>query len=137
MNTASPRELAARQVAVTKLMRKYGDLMTPQAYEVVMQVAIHPGITMQELEKATDLSLASVSRNLMALGKYHRLGKPGLYLIETADDPTERRRKIAFLTPKGRKFVEDVISVGLPASERVEFEAPTATEFLNRSYRGR
>lgn len=133
----TPRERAARIESLMGLMRDTGDLMTPQAMQVVMRVFLEPGITMQTLEKRTGLSLASVSRNLMSLGEWHRLGKPGLNLLESVDDPQERRRKIVFLTPKGRKFVSQALSLGLPAEEAVEVEAPTANEYLNKVYRGR
>lgn len=137
MRATSPREMAARQAAIARILRKRGDLMNLQAFNIVMEVFIRPGSTMQELEKNTDMSLASVSRNLMALGKWHRLGRPGLDLVECVDDPHERRRKIAFLTKDGREFVSDILSIGLPAEERVEVDAPSATDYLNKTYKGR
>ena len=106
VSNQTPTMWAKRAIDATHVQRKLGDLMTPQALQVVLAVYEQHGITMQGIEKRTRLALGSVSRNLMSLGEWHRLGKPGLGLVETVDDPTERRRKIAFLTKKGREFVE-------------------------------
>ncbi|KQO74525.1 hypothetical protein ASF20_04585 [Methylobacterium sp. Leaf88] len=54
---------------------------------------------------------------------------PGLGLIETIDDPQEYRRKVAFLTRKGRTFVSELVSIQL--GEKVTLSAPTAVEFLS------
>jgi DNA-binding MarR family transcriptional regulator len=132
-----PTEQAASIENLMGLMREVGDLMTPQALQIIMRVYAEPGLTMQTLEKRTGLSLASVSRNLMALGEWHRLGRPGLGLVECVDDPNERRRKIAFLTPKGRKFVSKVLSIGRPVDEVIEVNSPTASEYLNQTYKRR
>ena len=112
------------------LSRSLSEYMTPQMMQVLLHVAHRPGCTMQELTEATGLALSSVSRNLTALGEWHRLGKEGLGLVETIDDPVERRRKIVFLTPKGRAFCADLISVLRPG-EIVALKSPTAKEHLN------
>lgn len=65
----------------------------------------------------------------MALGERHRRDMPGLGLIETIDDPQEYRRKVAFLTRKGRTFVSELVSIQL--GEKVTLSAPTAVEFLS------
>lgn len=58
-----------------------------------------------ELGKASGLSSASISRNLAALGEWHRLQRPGLGLVELIVDLRDRRRKFTRLTPKGRTLV--------------------------------
>jgi DNA-binding MarR family transcriptional regulator len=54
-----------------------------------------------------------------ALGKWHKLGEPGLDLVEAVEDPIERRRKIMFLTPKGRAQVQEILSAmtGKPVTD--------------------
>jgi hypothetical protein len=66
--------IADRAQKAVKLQRKQGELLTPQALQILMNIYIQPGITMQGLEKPTGLNLSSVSRNLQALGEWHRLG---------------------------------------------------------------
>lgn len=125
----------AEVIEMAKIVRRHGDLMTTQAFQVVMEVALEPGITMQTLEQRTGLSHASISRNLSALSHWHRLGKPGLGMVEKVQDPTESRRQIAFLTSKGREFVEDVLSAGKHAEDRVHLDAPTAKDFINKVHK--
>jgi DNA-binding MarR family transcriptional regulator len=115
-----------------RFQRKQGDLLTAQALQILLNVAIQPGITMQELQKPTGLNISSVSRNLTALGKYHRLGKLGLDFAECVQDPNERRRMIAFLTPKGREFLQDYLSI--LTGETVYLESPTAKDYLSKAY---
>lgn len=69
-------------------------------------VAAREGITMKNLSEALGISQASCSRNIAALSKWHRLNKAGHDLVYTEEDPVERRRKIAFLTPKGKRVAE-------------------------------
>jgi DNA-binding MarR family transcriptional regulator len=49
------------------------------------------------------MSQSLCSRTVAALSKWQRRGTPGLDLIEAIEDPRERRRKIMYLTPKGRQ----------------------------------
>lgn len=141
MNPPEPSQEIAKLIRIIRLARHVGnvkrpdgkwiDLMTPQALQILLEIALHPGITMKELETASGVALGSVSRNLMALGKRHRLQTPGLELIETIDDPREYRRKVAFLTIKGRRFVSDVLSI--QSGAKASFSVPTAKEFLSHS----
>lgn len=52
---------------------------------------------------AGDLSPMVCSRTVAALSKWQRRGTRGLDLIEAIEEPRERRRKIMYLTPKGRQ----------------------------------
>ena len=66
------------------------------------------GRSMQELAQRADLAQSSISRNVAALGKWHRLQKPGLNLVETFEDPRDRRRKPVYLTAKGRNVIHKI-----------------------------
>lgn len=120
-----------------KLVRKQeqAELLTPQAIQITLIVALEPGITTQTLETRTGLSLASISRNLAALGKWHRLGRPGLDYVERVEDPQERRRTLMFLTKKGEEFVNDLVFA--QTGERGYIETTSAKDYLNRAHRGR
>jgi DNA-binding MarR family transcriptional regulator len=69
---------------------------------VFLCVAENEGINMTELYQKARISQSSISRNVAALSKWHRLNKEGHDLIFAKEDPRERRRKIVFLTQKGK-----------------------------------
>ena len=59
------------------------------------------GIEMREIASQAGISTSSVSRNIAALGDWHRMQKPGLGLVETRMDYQDRRRKPVHLSSKG------------------------------------
>ena len=67
-----------------------------------MQILKYEGISMKDLAEKVGIAQSSTSRNVAALSKWHRLGKEGLDLVEAIEDPAERRRKIVYLTSKGK-----------------------------------
>lgn len=121
-----------RFIGLCKVIREVDAQLPAQSLHVLFCIARNPGITMQGIAENTGLGLSSVSRNIMALGQWHRAGKPGYNLVEAVDDPVERRRKIVFLTQRGREFVRDLLSV--EAGEKVDFESPTAHEGVASRY---
>lgn len=59
-------------------------------------------IHMRELQDALGVASSSTSRNVAYLSETHRLGKPGLDLVENYYDPLDGRYKRVRLKPKGR-----------------------------------
>lgn len=104
--------------------------MPIQQVQTFLAVALQPGITAADLATEVGMSQSSVSRNTAALGKWHRLGVPGFDYVEAIEDPRERRRKIHYLTIKGRKVASNALKALL--DEPVDFEAPTAKEAWQR-----
>jgi DNA-binding MarR family transcriptional regulator len=111
-------------------IRTESDDMPAQQIQVLLAVVLRPGVIHEGLIKDVGITQASVSRNVAALSKWHRLGKPGADYVEQIEDPRERRRKIVYLTPKGRKVVSKALEAitGGP----VDFESPTAKEAWSR-----
>jgi len=68
------------------------------------------GITMRDVETRMGVSNATLSRNISYWSKWKRHELPGMDFIQTVDDPTDRRYKIAKLTPKGQAFFEKVVN---------------------------
>ena len=140
VNQSVPSLEIAKLIKIIRLARhagnvkrpdgKWVDLMSPQALQILLEIALHPGITMKESGAASGVTVGSVSRNLMALGQWHRIHMPGLELVDLIDDPTEGRRKVAFLTNKGRKLVSELISI--QTGVRTQVAAPTAKQFLSK-----
>lgn len=73
-------------------------------------IALHEGRTQVELRQALDMASSTSSRSLAALSKVHRLGKPGLGLIEWVENPEDRRAKLIYLTPQGKRLVESLLA---------------------------
>ena len=63
-------------------------------------------ISMRVLADRVGIAQSSCSRNVAALGQIHRHGRPGHQLVESYEDPMDRRTKLVKLTPKGRRFAQ-------------------------------
>lgn len=114
--------------AAVDVLRMVDDQMPSQQMAVLMAVALRPGITMQQLGDMVGISQSSCSRNVGALGEWHRKGIPGHGLVEAIEDPIERRRKVMFLTGKGRTIVGKLLQA--LTGETAPFNSPTAKEYL-------
>lgn len=106
----------------------YSEMPMQQAH-LLLLVATKPGITMAELSEELDMAQSSTSRNVAALSKFHRLGQPGLNMVEAASDPRDPRRRIIFLTNEGKAFVTQLLrtlnpdfSLGKDTDARVAIE---------------
>jgi len=81
----------------------------PSIVMVFAEVAKNPGRSQKEIEQATGMGQAVVSRGCAMLGR----GKPaagikGLGLIVTEEDPTNYSRKIVNLTKEGEKVIAEI-----------------------------
>jgi len=91
--------------------RKIDPEMPIQMAVIFLNVAADEGLNMTDLYKRSGVSQASVSRNVAALSKWHRLNKAGHDLVTTKEDPAERRRKVVFLTPKGQLLAKAIAAM--------------------------
>jgi DNA-binding MarR family transcriptional regulator len=124
----------SKLLQVISTLRKGGEQMPIQMAHVFLVVMARPGITMAQLAEEVGLSQSSCSRNVAALGEWHRLGKPGYGLIEATNDPNEGRRLIMFLSPKGRQLARQLIVAIDPNAVVEDFRFPSAKEYLNGVY---
>lgn len=132
---------------VIRMLRTLSPDMPMQQADVLLTVATRPGLTMNDIAVATGLSQSSISRNVAAMSKFHRLGKPGLNLVEAVIDPREPRRRLVFLTSQGKIFVTKLLrqvnegySIDKDTDARVEVERMHEEAFANAtppSTRGR
>tara|TARA_R110002072_G_scaffold151470_1_gene300756 strand:- start:1404 stop:1805 length:402 start_codon:yes stop_codon:yes gene_type:complete len=74
----------------------------------IVATANEDGIEMRDIARQSGLSTSSVSRNIAALGEWHRLQRPGLGLVETRTDLADRRRKPVHLTKKGEATMQSL-----------------------------
>ncbi|HYD67541.1 winged helix-turn-helix transcriptional regulator [Azospirillum sp.] len=83
-----------------------------------LTIAQNEGISIGELAERLGIAQSSASRNVAALSRWHSFGKAGLDLVQSQEDPRERRRKIVTLTDNGRAFLESlrtIVSADTPA----------------------
>lgn len=67
------------------------------------------GMSLTDVAKKAGVGLATASRNIAALGKINRKREEGLRLIESFEDPMERRKKIIRLTSRGKAAVKRIL----------------------------
>jgi DNA-binding MarR family transcriptional regulator len=91
--------------------RKIDPEMQAHTFNIFLTVCINPNVTMKDLGERLGLSQATMSRNIAALGKVHRLNRPGYDLCVAEEDPVERRRKVVNLTPKGKRVRDALVEI--------------------------
>jgi DNA-binding MarR family transcriptional regulator len=91
--------------------RKLDPEIPTQTVNTFLYAALHEGCTMRDLATALGVAQSTMSRNVSALSKVHRSGRPGLDLVRRDPDPYERRRVVVTLTPRGKKFLTGLLSI--------------------------
>ena len=97
-----------RLVDILQEFRKLDYEMPAQVILCFVFVASHNPCHSEVLCHELGLTRAAVSRNTDWLSDKHRLGKPGLNLINKEVDETNRRRMILSLTPKGKLMLKSI-----------------------------
>jgi DNA-binding MarR family transcriptional regulator len=99
-----------------EILRKHDPKIQSQTIAIFLYVAIHyqgkyeeEGVPMTIIASDLNLAQSSVSRNISILSQWKWSRKKGLDLVETREDPMERRRKLVKLTPKGKKLFNQFI----------------------------
>ena len=101
-------------IRIIEEMRKFDPQMESQAIAVFFLVFIGEGtegISMQEIAKQLDLAQSSVSRNVFKLSVVNRHRERGVGLLESYEDPLERRRKLVKTTAKGKRVWDSLVSL--------------------------
>lgn len=111
-----------RGLRFVRLFRLLNGEMPMQQADMLLTIARKPGIGMAELEQQLQMAQSSISRNIAALSRFQRLDEPGLDLIEAQIDPRAPKKRIFFLTPKGKQFVTRLLKV---MDEKFSIDAET------------
>ena len=115
---ADPLKRAVTDDHMLKLMKAFELLrlmdreIPGQLVSAFFYVCSHDPCHKLAMEEDLGLRTASASRLTDWLSDFHRLGKPGLGLIEKYTDPSNRRRQYLRLTEKGkslRKQIEELV----------------------------
>lgn len=90
--------------------RKVYPDMQMQTAVVFVNVVLNEGTTMKSIQERTGVVQATVSRNISLLSEDVNIarGRKGFGLVYTQEDPAERRRKIVFLTAKGKHLASSL-----------------------------
>tara|TARA_R100000353_G_scaffold174548_1_gene142735 strand:- start:414 stop:794 length:381 start_codon:yes stop_codon:yes gene_type:complete len=99
----------AKLALVIDRFRKLDNELPCQTLATFLYIASHDDCTKVDLERALEFSTASGSRNTDWLsGKHRILDRQGLGLIVKSRDPTNKRRLLLQLTPKGKRLVQTI-----------------------------
>lgn len=106
------RQLTSRRISKVlkafELLRLMDRQIPGQLVTAFLYVASHNPCHKQAMEEDLGIKVASGSRLIDWLSDYHRLGKPGLGLVKKYQDPTNHRRIIVELTPKGQALANQM-----------------------------
>jgi DNA-binding MarR family transcriptional regulator len=109
MNEAStPDQTGSRVYRVLGRLRdRHADMTVLQAMCFFL-VSARPGISQRQLMNELDSNDSTISRILSLLSDLGDRKSAGLDLIEMKVNPNDRRERLMFLSPKGRRFMADV-----------------------------
>jgi DNA-binding MarR family transcriptional regulator len=94
-------------IALDRLLERHE--MTVLQAKIMFHVAANPGITQRDCARDMQQHSASVvSRAMALLSEIGLRGQDGLDLIKWEIDPTDRRQRKMWLSPKGERLVGDI-----------------------------
>lgn len=124
--------LVLRQMsaAIDEVRSLYADVPATTV-QVFLLVAANPGISSKQLLQRAQGSQSAISRHLALLSEYSWRGGEGMDLVETVEDPEDRRNKIAFLKPKGKLLAVKLTRILNPTGPEPDPASfPTAAEYV-------
>lgn len=94
---------------ITRISAVDPDMSLAQAKCLLIVSKDNNGMSLSDIAKKAGIGLATASRYIGALGNINRHREEGLKLIESFEDPMERRKKIIRLTSKGKIAVKKIL----------------------------
>lgn len=105
--------------------------LTTTHLRVLFYVALHPNCKLADIVRGTGVSQSAVSRAAALLGG-GRKGVPGHNLIQTQEDPMDRRVRMTSLTLEGMRAVKNMTAAFGNMSRDMLVVAEPATEASKR-----
>ena len=94
---------------ITRIAAIDPDMSLAQAKCLLIVSKENDGMSLSDIARKAGIGLATASRYIGALGNINRHREEGLKLIESFEDPMERRKKIIRLTSKGKIAVSKIL----------------------------
>jgi DNA-binding MarR family transcriptional regulator len=108
-STRSDRRCVRTAFRVIETIRGVDIDMPIQTAATFLIIAENEGCTLADIQTRLGMASSTASRNVASLGERHRLGKPGYDLIIAKPDLQDRRRRLHYLTAKGRVILRQII----------------------------
>jgi len=93
--------------------RKLDNEIQAQTVQTFLAIAMNKKdkVPMADLSEILGVSQASCSRNVAFFTDWTRKKVKGPNLLASREDPMERRRKLVYLTPKGKQFYNSLENI--------------------------
>lgn len=105
------RAALRRLLAAVSVIRAEDPEMPLQQVALFLEIAIREGQSLNELQHRIGMANSSTSRGVTSLSTRVMQGREGLGLVSNDPDPTERRRNLHNLTPKGESLARHCVEV--------------------------
>lgn len=92
-----------------EILRGVRSEMPIQTASVLLAIAMRPGVLQRDLPAMLGLSQSSISRNVHALSRRDRHGKPGLGLVAQGIGPKGARSPELRLTKAGKELAKRLL----------------------------
>jgi DNA-binding MarR family transcriptional regulator len=100
-----------RFLKAIEALRVLDATMQIQSVAALLAAAVEEGQTINEIGRKIDVTPSSASRNLSSLGELDWKKRPGLQLVEYRISPVNLSEKRVYLTSKGKKVIEQLVSI--------------------------
>ncbi len=104
----------AKQMKIIDALREIYPKMNLEMAGVFLSICYHERVPLTDLSKRLNLPQVTTHRHVSALSQHYYKGDrfdQGFELVDTEEDPENRVRKIAFLTPKGKEVKEKLLAL--------------------------
>lgn len=102
MTKTDQREDTKTLYAILSYLRDLDPDMPMNQVVCFTWIALNEGRTQVEMRQDLQMASSTSSRSLAALSNVHRLGKPGLGIVEWVENPEDRRAKLLYISDKGK-----------------------------------
>jgi DNA-binding MarR family transcriptional regulator len=104
------KQILTRLLAVMERFRKVRHTMPVHLVEALLRVGVHEGKSVIAYARDSGVTQSVMSRHLLELGSQFVKGEPGLGLVDKRHSPHSLREFEVYLTPKGKRTLNEVIA---------------------------
>ena len=94
---------------VLDIIRQVDEDLTVLRLAILLDIHAHEGTAYHEVGNRLDIRRSSLSRNISRLDTFgYSQNRKGLGLVHTEEDPENRRQRLCYLTPEGKRLVQRI-----------------------------